>query len=79
MKKDLEISKNPIPCLFKYFGTHKDWTNGFAFLNYLDEGRAYIAFTPNIMDIIYYCHGENEKLSCCWIPDAPVLREIYDL
>lgn len=72
------ISK-PMPCVFIYFKKVPEWTKAFAFFTEDLSGRAFISFTENAHEIIYYCYGVKEEQPSCWIPDAPVLREFYDL
>jgi hypothetical protein len=75
------VSEIGIPCLFKYFT--QDWKQGFAFIS--NEGidknknRAYIALEDNKYKIKFYCHHMDSNFPSIWIPNSPVLREIYDL
>lgn len=67
-----------IPCLFRYFS--QDWQQGFAFIS-MDKNKngAYIALEDSEYRIQFYCLGGDSSFPSIWIPDSPVLREIYDL
>jgi hypothetical protein len=70
------VNEVGIPCLFKYFD--RDWTEGFAFISANMIG-AYIALENSKYKIQFYCYGGDSNFPSIWIPNSPVLREIYDL
>jgi hypothetical protein len=71
-----------IPCLFRYFDEFPQWTKGFAFVDNTGrykEGSAFVSLVNSQYSIKWYCHGVDSNLDYVWIPDAPVIAELYDL
>jgi hypothetical protein len=73
-----------IPCIFKYFDEYPEWTKAYAFLedNNLSkpQGSAYISLTSDKNNIKWYCFPFDQNIDkCAWIPDSPVVRELYEV
>jgi hypothetical protein len=75
------MNETPIPCLFKYFDEIKEWSKGYAFLSSECKIDSYISLTPYPLDIKWYCYGIDNpgRSGCVWIPDSPVIKELYEI